>query len=299
MANKYLHLFENQTEYDANRSNSYEEPWVSYTIENNTVNYNINIGSEEWWITQPFGFEILSDGDLIIKYVSGNGSGSPTTTDFQYNKNVSESWTSIPVYNQWIDNKYTISVSKGDIIQFKATNFSAGSDGRNYLTFCDSTCSYNVCGDIKSLVNGSATSTIYLPSLFRPCDKLYSAKKLIIANSLTSSGMTNIGSLSYFFYNCINLQEGPKLLSRISSSRYCTSMFNGCSNLKEITCLTTDLVNGAASSSWVKNVNSSGNFIGDPTMTPYTGSASNRWIVGDNAVPEGWTYNGIDVAPQS
>lgn len=38
--NEYLHLFQNENQYNETRNNNYIEPWVSYTIENEEVNYN-------------------------------------------------------------------------------------------------------------------------------------------------------------------------------------------------------------------------------------------------------------------
>ena len=37
---KYLHLYEAQSEFESAYTNNYVEPWVSYTEENEEVNYN-------------------------------------------------------------------------------------------------------------------------------------------------------------------------------------------------------------------------------------------------------------------
>jgi len=37
---KYFHWFDEETEYDDMRNNDYKEPWVSFTVDVDRVNYN-------------------------------------------------------------------------------------------------------------------------------------------------------------------------------------------------------------------------------------------------------------------
>ena len=59
----YFHFFEVESTYDQQRSENYEEPWVSYTEDVNRVNYNI---TDEERRSVPLTFEILSDGIFLI-----------------------------------------------------------------------------------------------------------------------------------------------------------------------------------------------------------------------------------------
>lgn len=47
MANKYLHLFETQAQFDNARQNNYREPWVSLTMATEKVDYNKIVNESE------------------------------------------------------------------------------------------------------------------------------------------------------------------------------------------------------------------------------------------------------------
>ena len=53
---KYVHLFETQADFTAAYNGSeYQEPWVSYTIQNEEVDYNKENMSQTEIITEPGG----------------------------------------------------------------------------------------------------------------------------------------------------------------------------------------------------------------------------------------------------
>ena len=82
----------------------------------------------------------------------------------------------------------------------------------------------------------------------------------------------------YMFQGCTNLTAGPELPASVLVTGCYQSMFRGTS-LKTITCLATNLGNGAAY--WVQDINTtSGTFIKAEGMT--------SWPTGDSGIPSGW-----------
>lgn len=83
------------------------------------------------------------------------------------------------------------------------------------------------------------------------------------------------------FVACANLQRavvpGPGLTFTNGS---CQWMFNGCSSLKEVTCLTTSYVTVAALNTWMDGVSPTGTFY-------KTNGVS--FPVGSSGIPSGWT----------
>jgi hypothetical protein len=60
-------------------------------------------------------------------------------------------------------------------------------------------------------------------------------------------------------------------------------MFVRCKNLKQITCLATDISASNCTNSWVYEVSGTGTFIKHPDM--------NDWTTGNNGIPNGWTVS--------
>lgn len=84
----------------------------------------------------------------------------------------------------------------------------------------------------------------------------------------------------YMFYHT-NIMTAPELPATTLAS-YCYGyMFYGCSNLRKITCLATDISATGCTYSWVSNVNGYGQFYKNPNM--------NSWTTGPNGIPNGWT----------
>ena len=84
-----IKLFETISAYTEARESEYIEPWVSYTLENEEVNYNKS--EYEKLLETPLTFETTSDGNIVWK-LSTNTSDTSNTKTIQYKLNDGD-WT--------------------------------------------------------------------------------------------------------------------------------------------------------------------------------------------------------------
>ena len=219
---KYIKHFETVAEYNEARENEYIEPWVSYTEELGGINYNKT--EYEKLLEMPLTFEITSDG--VIKWKTSN---SGLTKTIEYSKDSGTTWTSITSTTGGTD----ISVVSGDTVQFRGDNAVYTTSEDYYNTFSGTTASFNVKGNIMSLIDSdgfvnanSLTSSYTFSCLFINCTGLTDASKLILpATTLTSSCYSNM------FSGCISLTTAPKLPATTLVSNCYQSMFAGCTAL--------------------------------------------------------------------
>ena len=83
------------------------------------------------------------------------------------------------------------------------------------------------------------------------------------------------------FKNCTNLIKAPELPAPTLADLCYIRIFQGCSNLKYIKCLATDISAASCTTDWVSGVASTGTFIKYSTM--------NSWGTGTYGIPSGWT----------
>lgn len=228
----YIHLFQTVDEYNEARANDYLEPWGSYILENERVNYNKD--EREKLRGTPLTFEITGDGVLYWKWAK-TGTYNNYERTIQYSKN-GGSWTSITSASG--SNAPTISVVSGDVLQFKGDNAYYGyteSDPRRYdsVSFSGSTCQFSIKGNIMSLVSSSNFTSLTGLSgdcnfyqFFQGCTGLTDASKLILP-------CTKLTSYCYdgMFKNCTNLIIGPELPATELGYRCYSTMFSNCTNL--------------------------------------------------------------------
>ena len=212
---KYVHKFITNSEYESfTNGESYIEPFVSYTVEKDEVDYN---PKHECYI--PLTFEILSDGNIEFKSKSYSGA----TWSLAYKKN-NENWS------EQLDT-FTISVIRGDIVQFKGINERLNTDLNSAKGF-STTVSFNVYGNPMSLSYGEDLigKTEALGSdfckLFSGCSNLIDASRLILP-------ITNVTNSCYneMFMNCRNLIAAPELPATSVGVYSYGEMFSGCTSL--------------------------------------------------------------------
>ena len=177
--------------------------------------------------TEPLTFNILSDG--TINWTADNSSIAKTI-DYKVNNG---EWTSIASNIGSL--APTIEVSSGDKLQFRGNNTQyATYDSWDYNSFSDSTASFEIEGNIMSLIYGddfknklTISSTYAFASLFRDCTKLVSAENLILpATTLANNCYQSM------FRGCTSLTRAPKELSATNLASNCYSfMFEGCTSL--------------------------------------------------------------------
>ena len=215
---KYVHKFNTVSEKElAYHGPDYLEPWLSYTVENDAMGYNKT--EDDLLIEKPLTFEVLSDGNIEF----ASKSYSSVTWSLSYKKN-NENWSEQL-------NTFTISVIKGDVVQFKGINAQLN-DGTNKAKGFKATASFNVYGNSMSLSYGDdfigKTESVGSDfcKLFSGCSNLIDASKLILP-------ITNIKNSCYsqMFMNCGNLITAPELPAT-SVGRYgYGEMFAGCTSL--------------------------------------------------------------------
>lgn len=182
----YVHLFDTTSQFDGEyNGDAYDEPWLSYTFENEKVNYNKNP------LGQELTFEIVASGSVVFR-----NSGT-----MQYSKNGGE-WTSMPTGTTGIN------VAVGDKVRFRdsATRAVSGATSASTATF-------KVSGNIMSLVhptdfekNHVLPGDYTFSGMFRNTSKVIDASNLLLpAKSLT------YGCYSAMFNTCTGLTGAPEL----------------------------------------------------------------------------------------
>ena len=239
-------------------------------------------------------FNVLTAGE--IPWVS---IGSGMAKEIFYRINGGSSWTSITAGSN------TISVVAGDVVEFKGSNSSYAQDKSNYSGFDGGTATYDISGNIMSLIYGdnfvgktTMSGSYNFCSIFK-LSKAVSAENLI----LPATTLTNYCYRAMFSY-CTSLETAPELpATTLAQGCYwymferCAistapdldatelvaecygHMFENCSNLNYIKCLATSKSASKCLEGWVTNVASTGTFVKKANAT---------WTTGVNAAPSGW-----------
>lgn len=200
-----------------------------------------------------------------------------------------------------------IQVSAGDKVRLKGTNATYAGSKSNYAGFEGGTASYNIEGNIMSLLYGDnfignsalTNSTFQFCSLFKLSNAISAENLILPAATLTNycyramfSNAYNLtkapslpattlaqGCYWYMFENCA-ITEAPELPAKTLVRECYGNMFTGCRNLNYIKCLaTTSLSAVSALTGWVTNVAATGTFIKDGNTT---------WARGSSGIPNGW-----------
>ena len=218
----YIKLFETQNDFkDEYYGEGYGEPWLSLTLENDDVRYNKS--EREKLLETPLTFEITSDG--VIKW---NASSNNLTRKIEYKKNGGE-WTSITSTTAGVN----INVVNGDTVQFRGDNATYATATNVYNRFSGTTASFNVKGNIMSLIDSddyagvsSLTSSYTFAHLFIDCTGLTDASKLVLpATTLTDSCYYGM------FSGCTSLTKAPELPATTLTNACYFNMFNGCTSI--------------------------------------------------------------------
>ena len=230
---KYIHQFDTYDEYNSYVIGSaYTEPFVAThvpmdeSVSEISVKYNSDADRQKELMEQPLTFEILSSGNIVWKSVQ---SANTLVATIEYSKN-GGAWTSI---TSATGDGATISVTTGDVVQFRGDNdqYSTGPYDNNF--FSGTTCNFNVKGNIMSLINSTGFSIATtlekdyaLAKLFYRCTKLKDASNLKLPATTLSSR-----AYYYTFYYCTGMTSTPELPA-MTLSTYCyQSMFSNCKSL--------------------------------------------------------------------
>lgn len=110
--------------------------------------------------------------------------------------------------------------------------------------------------------------------MFCNCSSLTTAPPELPATSLANFCYYNM------FHGCTALTKAPTIGGITNNYNCCISMFNGCSNLKEIRL--TGSFNSSVTTGWVEGVSSTGDFYKPSNVSVPTGT---------NGIPTGWTVH--------
>ena len=174
---------------------------------------------------EPLTFNILSAG--TIRWTAYNSS---VTKTIEYKVN-NGSWVSIT--SNTSSSAPKINVVEGDKIQFRGNNAQYANSSSKFNSFSGSTASFELEGNIMSLIYGNdfknkltISSTYAFARLFRNCVNLVSAKNLVLP-------ATTLAQSCYYqmFINCTSLTTAP-VLPATTLADYCYQyMFQNCTSL--------------------------------------------------------------------
>jgi hypothetical protein len=239
--------------------------------------------------------QILTDGT-----VAWNSIGSGMSKSIEYSLN-DGTWTSITA-----SSSTTINVIAGDTMRLRGTNSTYAKDKSNYSGFEGGTATFDVEGNVMSLVYGdnfinqyTLSSNYTFCSMFK-LSNVISAENLILPATALSqyayramfsnayslnvapalpATTLNTGVYYYMFENCA-FSTAPELLAPTLANSCYFSMFIGCSNLNYVKCLSTNISATNCTQNWLKTTASQGTFVqADGTS----------WSRGVNGIPTNWT----------
>ena len=252
-------------------------------------------------------FNVLTDGTICWKAF-----GSLTKT-IQYSIN-NGAWTALTSSSTGA----TISVVTGDVVRFKGSNTTYATSKSAYSGFDGSTATFNIEGNIMSLLYGDLfINNTTLPSTWTFCSLfknslVVSAENLILpATTLTADcyramfsmcttlvtapqlPATTLASECYWYmFECCAITTAPDLLAATLVDKCYGHMFVGCTNLNYIKCLAISGINGTNLERWVgkKNAESSLGVAGTGTFVKDSNADWSN-ATGTSGIPSGWTIN--------
>ena len=214
----YLESFNTHSEYESAKS-TLDKPNVSYCKMEDEVHFNPITPLDEY-----FTFEIISGGTIVWKA----SSTATTLATISYSLDEGETWTNITSSTSGT----SFNVSDGDKVMFKGDNTSYGATTSAYNTFSGSTATFNVRGNIMSLItsqgyssNETLTNGFTFTGLIR-YTKVVDAKHLLLP-------ATTLANYCYYnlFQGCAYLTTAPELPSTTLFDSCYNGMFDNCTRL--------------------------------------------------------------------
>lgn len=227
MANlTYFKKFDTKSDYDAYIDGTPVLPNVSI-VANEDVYFTDERPEPPHDYTKDYlTFEILSNNG-VIKWKASNESVAKT---IEYSKDNGLTWNEITSTTAGA----SINVSSGDTIMFRGNNDSYSSGHSVYNSFVGSTASFNVFGNVMSLINSTGFTTAKtitekyaLGNLFNSVNLLKSAENMVLpATSL------NAGCYYRMFYGCEYMIAPPSIFPAMELTTNCYyQMFLNCKKI--------------------------------------------------------------------
>ena len=199
---------------------------------------------------EPLTFNILSAG--TINWTASKPSVTKTI-DYKLNNG---DWISIT--SNTGSSAPSIEVNSGDKLQFRGNNEQYANSSSNYNSFSGSTASFEIEGNIMSLIYGddfknklTISSTYAFYGLFKDCTNLVSAKNLVLPATTLANGC-----YQNMFNKCTSLTTAPELPATVLASNCYQYMFGGCTSLTTAPALPATTLAGGCYSGMFNNCTS-------------------------------------------
>ena len=199
----------------------------------------------------------------------------------------------------------SVNVSDGDVVRFKGAYTSYASSNANYMGFSGGTASFDVEGNIMSLVYGdnfigntALTGTYNFCSMFKQTNVISAENLILPATVLTphcyrallanspslvvapSLPATTLAESCYrYMFQDASIVSSPDLLVETLVIDCYEGMFDDCHNLNYIKCMAKDISASACTFGWTQGVATYGTFVKD---------ANTEWELGQNGIPTRW-----------
>lgn len=223
----------------------------------------------------PLTFEILTGGTINFRHNRTLfGDVGNLTVQYQINNGT---WTNLTSSTGGT----SIQVASGDVVKFRGDNATYSTLPLSYTTFSGSTASFNLCGNIMSLIDSTGFTGMSVVSSEYCFNRLFANTRVYTAEDLVLPA-TIIAQHAYtsMFQDCIYLTKSPELpVPELTANCY-DEMFNGCVRLAHIRCYATNISALNCTYNWVQDVAASGTFVKHTMM--------NDWTTGNNGIPTGW-----------
>ena len=240
-----------------------------------------NCGSRDYSL-EYFTVEALSSGVVSLR-----GASFTQPADLWYRLNGGEWEMSVVDLNGAIAE---VDVVTGDIVEFKGAPTTTSLNSVIYpFGMMQTTASYNVYGNLKSLFVADPTSQYDLTGLLSVSVNIFQGffqgTAIADASNLVLLPLATNATYYRMFRNDTSLTGSPKLEDATLTASCYEQMFDGCSSLSNVTCLATSISATDCITGWLNGTAASGTLHCASTMT-------SSWIPGTN-IPSGWTVQSI------
>lgn len=258
---------------EAVENNLLGKPYVAYIEDEQVIDWD-GYKPEPVYSATPLTFEVISAGTILWRAQS---TASTRTIEYSLNDGPWTTFTSTTAGT-------VLNVVAGDKVSFRGTNATYGTVD-NASRFSNSTCYFNLYGNILSLINkDNYMNMTGITAGQNNFWAMFYSTRVVDASNLWLPDTLTKGAFYYFFKSCPYLEKAPVLghsyaaLKAVNAYYY---MFEGCSKLTYVKCLF-DRANSNSSNftGWLKGVAAAGTFVKHPNAS---------WSRGMSAIPNGWT----------
>ena len=231
-----LNFYTTETNYNTSK-NSFDYPTVAYVDETEEVKW---MSIQDKYAREYLTFEALEDGEFAYTICYGEdaegGGNVYASAKLQYSFN-KEDWFDWAIPNETSESINVLANQKLYVRGYTQPLDSAITDYVYGTVKFSSTCRFNVCGLLSSLLYGydytnkefiwtkQPMKTTHFYGLFDNCDKLISAENLILPQELVRECYSNM------FYGCTSLTTTPELSATTLAGGCYLGMFSDCESL--------------------------------------------------------------------